>query len=74
MDILVMRELQQEEQKQFQQLVPIVENILDENIDLLTDQEEAWLYRYLLYLNGSGTLPEVIREQSEKIINRFEEL
>ena len=60
---------------EYDELIPLVENILDDHTDMLTDQEEAWVYHYLQFIKYRNvSCPNTIADEAERIICSIHDL
>jgi len=58
-----------EQQEEFQDMIPKVEYVMNEHANILTDQEERWLYEYLQFITNKATsCPKTIVEKAETMV------
>ena len=61
--------MRNEQQEEFRKMIPKVEYVMDEHADILTDQEERWLYEYLQFItNQSTSCPNTIIDKAKTMV------
>ena len=57
------------QQEEFQDMIPRVEYVLDNCEDILSGQEERWLYEYLQYINNRrATCPNTVIYEATSLV------